>query len=622
MSSITSRARAACPTPGTTTASGTPTAIPPARLPADPTTSSSTSPARGAVCAHDEYTLSARYTCKTDGTPDLCHAAQTGDIDLFHGVDRSRVNGSPVPSTTSLRDHLPPQHLRADRPLRRARALHVAGQRLRLRDLNVNGATRRPFPRKGPTPSCGLLARNQLTPTAESDDFQHFEGVVARAVRRLTGIADGDPIGPPSFSIDLRRSTDDYRWWQREARAPGPAARWPGRVGPAPACASAGRKASLNLCSGRVSLVPSFAGCHPLVGQRNSPDVGTGTRVAVVQSRHRGVASETAPSRPRLNRRGSAVSVETRASGSTRAPRAEAQAARAVEPAHRRRGSANDHEVGRALAGAVACCVGRGQVRAVGAGLQGAAPDPPREARAVGAGGQATGKRGAGAEGPGAAPAARRTPTCPSARRQPGTRPAVLRSIAITTAAFSLKENPKLVPLPARDRRLADTAVSHAGHAEPLAAHAHGTERGCLGVGEHQVLASAGPQAAGTGDGAGAGGSGRAGVADDDLPRPGPPDPAPSVAVNCTLEGAGLLEGVLHRSALGRAAIAEAPSDRRPPHVEHRGRGREHRPAVDGGGEGRSSGGPAASSKPAASLPALGPRGNAVAGTASRPRAV
>ena len=55
----------------------------------------------GGDAAHDEYTLSARYTCKTDGTPDLCHAAQTGDIDLFHGVDRSRVNGSPVFHTVS-----------------------------------------------------------------------------------------------------------------------------------------------------------------------------------------------------------------------------------------------------------------------------------------------------------------------------------------------------------------------------------------------------------------------------------------------------------------------------------------------------------------------------------------
>ena len=143
-----------------------------------------------------------------------------------------------------LRDHLPPQHLRADRPLRRARALHVAGRRLRLRDLNAIGVTRRPFPRKGPTPSCGLLARNQLTPTAESDDSQHFEGVVARAVRRLRH-CDGNPIGPPACSIDLRRSTDDYRWWQRKlGHLAQPRA---GRdvLGPARACASAGRKASL-----------------------------------------------------------------------------------------------------------------------------------------------------------------------------------------------------------------------------------------------------------------------------------------------------------------------------------------------------------------------------------------
>ena len=194
------------------------------------------------------------------------------------------------------------------------------------------GATRRPFPRKGPTPSCRLLARNQLTPTAESDDFQHFEGV------SLPGPCGGLPAlrrRPNRPACLLNRSSTVYRRLPlvaTEARPPGPAARWPGRVGAGASLRLRGAQGVADLWSGRVSLVPSFAGMSPAsVGQRNSPDVGTGTRVAVVQSRHRGVASETAPSRPRLNRRGSAVSVETRASGSTRAHRAEAQAARAVD---------------------------------------------------------------------------------------------------------------------------------------------------------------------------------------------------------------------------------------------------------------------------------------------------
>ena len=139
------------------------------------------------------------------------------------------------------------------------------------------GATRRPFPRKGPTPSCRLLARNQLTPTAESDDFQHFEGVRCPGRAAAYRHCDGDPIGPLACSIDLRRSTDDYRWWQRKlGHLAQPRA---GRdvLGRARACASAGRKASLTCGLDESRSSRRSRACHPLQSAKaTAPTWGPG----------------------------------------------------------------------------------------------------------------------------------------------------------------------------------------------------------------------------------------------------------------------------------------------------------------------------------------------------------